>query len=168
MSEIIRDGFEEWFSDSLLGDSIANIKQTSRITWQHQQQKIDQLNKEFEKAKRALDRAGYTLVDGAQEWKPPIGKSASPFLDIIDSLRKERDELSAPLAQVVPAIRDAIIFIGKDGDEFYAVRDDFTDLQESVSGFGSNPVDALCCLLKTPQRFGQPSPEALVHDLGSE
>jgi hypothetical protein len=49
----------------------------------------DALKVELDKAKRALESAGYTLLDGAQEWKPPIGPSSSPLLDLIDSLRAE-------------------------------------------------------------------------------
>lgn len=44
------------------------------------------LQAELNKATRALTRAGYTLVEGAQEWKPPIGPSASPLLDRINQL----------------------------------------------------------------------------------
>lgn len=39
-----------------------------------------------DQALRALTRSGFTLVEGAQEWKPPIGPSASPLLDRIDLL----------------------------------------------------------------------------------
>lgn len=48
--------------------------------------RIEELAERPERAERALTRAGYTLVDGAQEWKPPIGQSASPLLDRIDLL----------------------------------------------------------------------------------
>lgn len=38
------------------------------------------------RAERALDHAGFTYTNGAEEWKPPIGPSASPLLDQIDLL----------------------------------------------------------------------------------
>lgn len=38
---------------------------------------------ELDRATSALTSAGFTLVEGAQEWKPPIGPSASPLLDRI-------------------------------------------------------------------------------------
>lgn len=50
---------------------------------------IRKLKAEINKAKRALESAGYSLLEGAQEWKPPIGPSPSPLLDLIDSLRAE-------------------------------------------------------------------------------
>lgn len=45
-----------------------------------------QLADELARATRALTRAGFTYTEGAQEWKPPIGPSASPLLDRIDQL----------------------------------------------------------------------------------
>lgn len=39
----------------------------------------------WKQAIRTLTSAGYTLNDGAQEWKPPVGPSASPLLDKIDA-----------------------------------------------------------------------------------
>lgn len=49
----------------------------------------DALKAELEKACRALESAGFTLKEGAQEWKPPLGPSVSPLLNEIDSLRAE-------------------------------------------------------------------------------
>lgn len=48
---------------------------------------------ERDQAVRALKSAGYTLADGAKEWKPPVGPSVSPMLDRIDELIAQRDEL---------------------------------------------------------------------------
>lgn len=47
---------------------------------------MSDLQERLDRAERALTRAGFTLVEGAQEWKPPIGPSASPLLDRIDLL----------------------------------------------------------------------------------
>jgi len=41
------------------------------------------------RAERALLRAGWTHSEGAQEWKPPLGTSASPLLDEIERLRAQ-------------------------------------------------------------------------------
>lgn len=43
----------------------------------------------LERAERALSRAGWTYTEGAEEWKPPLGPSASPLLDEIDHLRED-------------------------------------------------------------------------------
>lgn len=47
---------------------------------------MSDLQERLDRAERALTRAGYTLIEGAQEWKPPIGPSASPLLYRIDLL----------------------------------------------------------------------------------
>lgn len=46
----------------------------------------DLMQERLDRAERALTRAGFTYTEGAQEWKPPIGPSASPLLDRIDQL----------------------------------------------------------------------------------
>lgn len=46
----------------------------------------DLMQERLDRAERALTRAGFTYTEGAQEWKPPIGPSASPLLDRIDRL----------------------------------------------------------------------------------
>lgn len=40
---------------------------------------------QLDRAVRALTRAGFTDL-GGQEWKPPLGPSASPLLDRVDVL----------------------------------------------------------------------------------
>lgn len=50
------------------------------------------LTAERDAAERALKSAGYTKIDGAAEWKPPLGPSASPLLDELDRLRKALEE----------------------------------------------------------------------------
>lgn len=47
---------------------------------------MSDLQERLDRAERALTRSGFTLVEGAQEWKPPLGPSASPLLDRIDLL----------------------------------------------------------------------------------
>lgn len=46
-----------------------------------------------ERAEDALRGAGWTYIEGAQEWKPPLGPSASPLLDQIDNLRQQITDL---------------------------------------------------------------------------
>lgn len=48
----------------------------------------DLMQERLDRAERALTRAGFTYTEGAQEWKPPIGPSASPMLDRIDQLQE--------------------------------------------------------------------------------
>lgn len=98
-----REAFEVWslsngthssaLQRNLDGDYESRVIELKFEQWQHQQSRIDELTLELEKAKRALDRAGYTLLEGAQEWKPPIGKSALPMLDKIESLEQENAAL---------------------------------------------------------------------------
>lgn len=47
---------------------------------------MSDLQERLDRAERALTRSGFTLVEGAQEWNPPIGPSASPLLERIDLL----------------------------------------------------------------------------------
>lgn len=42
-----------------------------------------------DRAERALIRAGWTYTEGAAEWKPPVGPSASRLLERIDKLQAE-------------------------------------------------------------------------------
>lgn len=50
-----------------------------------------------DRAERALTRAGWTYTEGAEEWKPPLGPSASPLLEKIEQLTAQRDQLLAAL-----------------------------------------------------------------------
>lgn len=53
------------------------------------------------KATRALVGNGFTLVDGAQEWRPPLGPSAKPWLDKIDRLECVQASLLSALESLV-------------------------------------------------------------------
>lgn len=57
----------------------------------------DRISQRLEKAERALLRAGFTMKEGAEEWKPPLGPSPSPLLDRIAELERQRDEVLAEL-----------------------------------------------------------------------
>lgn len=50
----------------------------------------------LERAEKTLEYAGYTYC-GGELWKPPLGPSAKPLLEHIDSLEQERDKLAAQL-----------------------------------------------------------------------
>lgn len=82
----------------------------------------DALKAELEKATRALESAGYTLKEGAQEWKPPLGPSASPMLDELDRLRAENEalkaEIEAALKQEPVAYRSIEKTLGRPGDVY--------------------------------------------------
>lgn len=54
-----------------------------------------------DRAERALRAAGFTYTEGAEEWRPPLGSSASPLLDKIDKLTAQRDQLLAALKTLV-------------------------------------------------------------------
>jgi hypothetical protein len=52
---------------------------------------ISRLTAENAAMRKALERAGYTKLDDAAEWKPPLGPSAGPLLDEMDRLRRDLD-----------------------------------------------------------------------------
>ena len=56
----------------------------------------------WKQAIRALTGAGYTLAEGAQEWKPPVGPSASPLLDKIDGQATLIGQCEASIENVTP------------------------------------------------------------------
>lgn len=45
--------------------------------------------KRLTQAQTALKIAGYTLKEGAEAWKPPLGPSVSPLLETVDHHRRE-------------------------------------------------------------------------------
>lgn len=53
----------------------------------------DHLLQRTQRAERALHRGGFTYTEGAAEWKPPLGPSASPLLDRISELEALSDDL---------------------------------------------------------------------------
>lgn len=48
----------------------------------------------------------------------------------------------------LPNIKDVKYIIAMDGDSWMAVREDFTNLQESPAGFGPTPGEALDALFR--------------------
>lgn len=65
---------------------------------------MSDLQERLDRAERALTRSGFTLVEGAQEWKPPLGPSASPLLDRIDLLTKRLGASAEWLSMAVSAL----------------------------------------------------------------
>lgn len=74
--------------------------QEERIVTENLSKTPLQLAEELDRATRALTRAGFTLLEGAQEWKPPIGQSASPLLDRIYLLGELLAQASTQLQTV--------------------------------------------------------------------
>jgi len=54
---------------------------------------ISQQAHQLARARTALTAAGYTLKEGAECWKPPLGPSASPLLEKIDRQAQEIERL---------------------------------------------------------------------------
>lgn len=62
-------------------------------------ERVTKAERDRDRAVRALIRAGYTLAEGADEWKPPLGPSAAPLLSRIDEITAERDALRLVCAE---------------------------------------------------------------------
>ena len=52
-------------------------------------------------AERTLIAGGYSYLDGAEMWKPPIGPSARPLLERFAALESQRDALLKSLTDMV-------------------------------------------------------------------
>ena len=52
-------------------------------------------------AERTLIAGGYSYLDGAEMWKPPLGPSARPLLERIAALESQRDALLESLTDMV-------------------------------------------------------------------
>ena len=85
-------------SDCLMNKTLGEIadfsgyKKECRYT-AHAINSHDELVEQLDKATRALESAGYTQLSPTNEWKPPIGPSASPLLQRIDWLVAENERL---------------------------------------------------------------------------
>lgn len=94
-------GIDSAMEESALREQIAVYKQR------------DQLRHRVERAERALQRVGWTYIEGADEWKPPIGPSASPLLERIDQLTEQRYMLIEALESIKHSMQQGRI-IGND------------------------------------------------------
>lgn len=66
-----------------------------------------------QRAETSLRGSGWTYLDGAEAWKPPLGPSASPLLQTIDELQarvqaveQERDVMSNSREALVEVVRE--------------------------------------------------------------
>lgn len=85
----------------------------TKANYRELQAQYDALQTRLHLAERALRSAGYTQLSPANEWKPPLGPSASPLLNRIDHLsglvdtygherqlyREQRDALASLLRE---------------------------------------------------------------------
>ena len=82
-------------------DQLAEMAKPNGL-WSHvnaMAREILRLRAELAKAKRALERAGF-VDNGGEEWKPPLGPSASPLLVELDHLRSELAKASAEVQRL--------------------------------------------------------------------
>lgn len=80
---------------------------------------LDRMQEQRDRAERALTRAGFTYAEGAHEWKPPVGPSASPLLDKIDQLTAQLEAANRKIAVMAELLREVIVrddFDREDGD----------------------------------------------------
>ena len=66
---------------------------------------LEEANERLELAESALKAAGFTQASPSNQWKPPVGPSASPLLQRIDDLSTQRDELLATMRQTLAMLR---------------------------------------------------------------
>ena len=67
---------------------------------------LDEANERLELAESALKAAGFTQASPSNQWKPPVGPSASPLLQRIDDLSTQRDELLSLVEEFAGAMQD--------------------------------------------------------------
>jgi len=80
--------------------------------------KISKANKELNRATKTLENAGYT-DNGGELWKPPLGPSASPMIDKIDSLTNELEALRAENESLKTAYKKVNDLYNLAGDEIH-------------------------------------------------
>ena len=66
---------------------------------------LEEASERLELAERSLRAAGFTQASPSNQWKPPVGPSASPLLQRIDDLSTQRDELLAAMRQTLAMLR---------------------------------------------------------------
>ncbi|MFM4808585.1 DUF3850 domain-containing protein [Aeromonas hydrophila] len=65
----------------------------------------------LDRAERALICSGFTYTEGAQEWKPPIGPSASPLLERIDQLAAQLSDVTRQCGVMADSLRHQREFV---------------------------------------------------------
>ena len=66
---------------------------------------LEEANERLELAENSLKAAGFTQDSPSNQWKPPVGPSASPLLQRIDDLSTQRDELLVAMRQTLAMLR---------------------------------------------------------------
>ena len=97
------------------------------------------LREELDKATRALTSAGYTLLEGAQEWKPPIGPSSAPLLDLIDALRAELELKQSNLPEAIYLLYDGSSSDGRGDPDYRGWTTDKTVAEKHKKKCQSSP-----------------------------
>ena len=62
---------------------------------------LEEASDRLELAESSLKAAGFTQASPSNQWKPPVGPSASPMLQRIDDLSTQRDELLRDMQDVL-------------------------------------------------------------------
>ena len=66
---------------------------------------LEEANDRLALAESSLKAAGFTQASPSNQWKPPVGPSASPLLQRIDDLSTQRDELLVAMRQTLAMLR---------------------------------------------------------------
>ena len=67
---------------------------------------LEEANDRLALAESSLKAAGFTQASPSNQWKPPVGPSASPMLQRIDDLSTQRDELLSLVEEFAGAMQD--------------------------------------------------------------
>lgn len=62
------------------------------------------VQRELKRARRALERAGFTYTEGAAEWRPPVSNSASPLISHISELTQHKSAGLTPAAVLADTV----------------------------------------------------------------
>lgn len=83
-------------------------------------------------AERTLIAGGYSYLDGAEMWKPPLGLSARPLLDLSDHQRKRITELQAQRDTLRGVLQEMVTMMDS-GDEHGAGMEWHTAAKEALA-----------------------------------
>ena len=67
---------------------------------------LEEANERLDLAENSLKAAGFTQASPSNQWKPPVGPSASPLLQRIDDLSAQRDELLVALEMMLEIVNE--------------------------------------------------------------
>lgn len=112
------------------------LKSRLELLANHHKREIE-LAANLDRAERALICSGFTYTEGAQEWKPPIGPSASPLLDRIDQLAAQLSDATSQCGVMAELLREGtkvIPAIGVAIDDLPVVDAFLERIEASLSG----------------------------------